>query len=255
MPHRIFSIKGKNAIVTGGSRGIGAAICNALADAGVNVAVVARKAEGCEKTAAALRAKGVNAVAVCANVGKPDDCRRIVEEAVAALGGVDILVNNAATSLSFGPSAFCSDEAFDKMFAVNVKGPFMLTKMVLPHMEKAGGGSIINIASTAGIVPPPMIGIYGVTKAALMHLTRVFAKELGAYGVRVNTVAPGLVKTEFSRALWDSEEILNQYLGSQPISKLTEPDDIAGAVLFLASPASGMMTGTVLPVDGGELLG
>jgi NAD(P)-dependent dehydrogenase (short-subunit alcohol dehydrogenase family) len=254
MGTEMFSLKGRAALVTGGSRGIGAEICRAFAEAGADVAVVSRKIANCESVAEELRSKGAKAVAIGANIGKSEDCDRAVEETVKAFGRLDILVNNAATSLSFGPSMDCPEDAFSKMFDVNVKGPFMMTRRAMPHMEKAGGGSVVNISSTGGIVPPPMIGIYGATKAGLIHLSKVMAKELGAYGIRVNVVAPGLVRTEFSRALWDNEEILKDFLCRQPIQRLTEPQDITGAVLFLASPASSMVTGEILVVDGGQLL-
>jgi NAD(P)-dependent dehydrogenase (short-subunit alcohol dehydrogenase family) len=249
-----FSLKGRCALVTGGSRGIGEAICLSLAGAGADVAVMSRKPQNCEPVAGKLRGMGVRSIAIGAHAGKAEDCARAVDETVKAFGKLDILVNNAAVSPAFGPSIFCSDDAFDKLVAVNIKGPFMLTKLAAPHMEAAGGGAIINIASTAGFVPAPMIGMYSVTKAAVIHMTKMFAKELGINGIRVNCVAPGLVRTEFSRAIWDNEEVLNQYLQQKPIQKLTEPKDIAGAVVYLASGASAMVTGTVVVVDGGELV-
>jgi NAD(P)-dependent dehydrogenase (short-subunit alcohol dehydrogenase family) len=255
MSIEVFSLKGKTALVTGGSRGIGAAICESLAEAGADVAVVSRKVEKCELVAEKVRSKGARAIAVGAHVGKAEDCQRAVEATIQEFGGIDILVNNAATNPVFGPSADCSDDAFDKIFAVNVKGPFMLTKLVLPHMEKRGGGAIVNVVSVAGLVPAPMIGVYSMSKAALIHQTKTFAKELGVYGVRVNAVAPGLVKTDFSRALWEAEEMIKEFLGKQPIQKLAEPRDICGAVVFLASPASAMMTGSIVVVDGGQLTG
>jgi NAD(P)-dependent dehydrogenase (short-subunit alcohol dehydrogenase family) len=251
----IFSLQGKSALVTGGSRGIGASICTALADAGADVAVVSRKLDKCEEVASAVRAKGRRALAISAHVGKSEDCERAVDETVKAFGRIDILVNNAAANPTFGPAIYCSDDAFTKIFDVNVKGPFMLIKKVQPIMEQAGGGAIVNIGSVAGIVPPPMIGMYGVSKAALIHLTKVFAKELGTYGIRVNAVAPGLVKTDFSKAIWSEEDVMTDFLCKQPIQRLALPEDVVGAVLFLASPASAMITGTVVTVDGGQLTG
>ena len=249
----MFSLRGKAVIVTGGSRGIGAALCVAFAEAGADVAVVSRKVEKCEAVAVQVRAKGAKAIAIGANVGKPEDCARVVEETAKAFGKIDVLVNNAGTNPAFGFGVDCSNDAFDKIFAVNVKGPFMLVKQVVPHMQAVGGGAIVNVASVAGFVPGPMIGVYSVSKAALIHLTKMFAKELGMHGIRVNAVAPGLVKTDFSRALWEADEMVKDFLGRQPIQRIAEPQDLCGAVLFLASPASAMMTGSVVVVDGGQL--
>jgi len=255
MAPELFSLKGKSAIVTGGSRGIGAEICRALAAAGADVAVVGRKVEGCEQLVAEIACKGVKAVAIGAHVAKPQDCDRIINDTMCAFGKIDILINNAATNVAFGPALDCSEEALQKIMDVNLKGPFMLIKRVAPIMEKSGGGAIVNMASTAGLVPPYMIGMYGVSKAALIHMSKVFAKELGIFGIRVNVVAPGLVKTEFSKAIWSNDEILKEYLDSQPIKRLTNPGDIVGAVLFLASSSSSMVTGEVVIVDGGQMLG
>lgn len=246
-----FDLSGKKALVTGGGRGIGQAISLALAEAGADVAISSRKQEALDATAEKIRAYGVEALAVAGHVGKPEDVKRVVAEVKEAFGGIDILVNNAATNPALGPAIFVDEKIFDKIFEVNVKGPFMMTKAVQPIMAERGGGTIINLASTAGISPAPMLGVYSVSKSAVIGMSKMFASELGCFGIRVNVVAPGLIKTDFSKAIWSSESVLKDQLAKQPIPRLGEPIDPAAAVLFLASDASSFMTGSVIVCDGG----
>ena len=247
-----MQLSGKIAIVTGASKGIGLAIAEALGEAGAKVVLSSRKREAVEAAAADLVSrKGIEAVGIACNVGQPDDWAPLVEQAVARFGGVDILVNNAATNPVFGGIEYTDPGAFDKIMAVNVKGPFELAKLVLPHFRARGGGAIVNIASVGGISPEPQLGIYSVSKAALISLTKVMAKEWGSDGVRANVVCPGLIQTKFSEALWSNEPILRQVLEGQPIERIGTPEEVAALVLFLVSPQAGYCTGGVYTVDGG----
>jgi len=249
-----FKLDGKVAIVTGASRGIGASIAHALAESGAHVVVSSRKLPAVEQVAREIEAAGGRAHAVECHVGDDVALQRLVDETVATFGGVDILVNNAATNPVFGGLTETDGAAFTKIMDVNVRAPFELSKRVLPHMEKRGGGSLIHISSIGGISPEPMLGIYSVSKAALLSLTRVMAKEWGAYGVRANAICPGLVKTKFSRAIWENEDLAREVVASQPIARMAEPDEIAPLALFLASPASSYVTGAVYTIDGGHTI-
>jgi NAD(P)-dependent dehydrogenase (short-subunit alcohol dehydrogenase family) len=248
-----FDLTGKTALVTGATRGIGRAIVTALARAGAAVAVSSRKAEACEECARALRAAGANAVPCAANVGRPADARALVDFALAELGGVDILVNNAAVSPLYGPLADMTDEAFDKILSVNLKAPWRLATYALPSMKERGGGSIINISSIDGLKPDPDLAIYSASKAALINLTLSMARAWGALGVRANAICPGFIRTDFSATLWKNEPLLSRVLAEQPIARLGEPDDVAGLALLLAADAGRFCTGGVYVVDGGLL--
>jgi len=249
-----FSLDGKVAIVTGASRGIGASIAHALAEAGAHVVVSSRKLASVEQVAREIEAAGGRAHAVECHVGDDAALAHLVDETARVFGGVDVLVNNAATNPVFGGLTECDAAAFDKIMAVNVRGPFELAKRALPHMEKRGGGAIVNVSSIGGISPEPMLGIYSVSKAALLSLTKVMAKEWGPSGVRVNAICPGLVRTKFSRALWENEDIAREVTATQPIARIAEPDEIAPLALFLCAPASSYVTGAVYPVDGGHTI-
>jgi len=242
------------AIVTGASRGIGEQIAKRLAAEGAKVVLASRKAEPLEALAKCIRDDGGEALAVQTHVGEADQIQALVDKTVAAFGKIDILVNNAATNPVFGPVMFCDEGAMKKIFEVNVFGPFLLGKACLAHMQKAKYGKIVNIASTAGIAFSPLLGMYGISKAAVIHMTKVMAMEWGTFGVRTNCVAPGLVKTDFSTALWSSEDILKQALAGQALNQLMQPTDIAGAVSFLAGPDSDFVTGHTLVVDAGAVL-
>ncbi|MCS7018875.1 MAG: glucose 1-dehydrogenase [Cytophagales bacterium] len=246
-----FLLNGKVAIITGASKGIGEAMAEIMAEAGAKVVVSSRKQEAVEAVANTLTAKGYQAIGVACNVGDAAQRQQLVEKTIAAFGGVDILVNNAATNPVFGPVTDTDSAAFDKIMDVNVKAPFELGKMVLPVMQQRGGGSIINISSIGGLTPEPGLGIYSVSKAALIMLTKVMAKEWGKAGVRANVICPGLIQTKFSEALWKNEEILNKSIKHLPIRRIGQPEDLAGIALYLASEASAYTTGAVFSVDGG----
>jgi len=249
-----FSLAGKVAIVTGGSRGIGRSIAVALAEAGADVVVAARKPEALEESVAAVRATGRKGIAIPTNVREMDGLQNLVNQTKAELGRIDILVNNAATNPVFGPVANLDERAWDNVMNTNVKSPFFLSKLVREAIKEHGqGGSIINVSSTGGFRASQGLGGYSVSKAAIIMLTQVCAKEWGADGIRVNCIAPGLIKTEFSRALWDNEAILKNSLTQSPLRRIGEPDEMAGACVYFASDASSFTTGQTLILDGGGL--
>lgn len=248
---QLFNLKGKVALITGASKGIGEAIAHAFAGAGAKVVINSRKQEELDSVAAAIRTAGGECTGIAANAGDLAACKILIERTISLYGGIDILVNNAATNPVYGPVANCEEWAFDKIINVNVKAPFELGKLALPIMKQRGGGSIINISSVAGITPDPGLGIYSVSKAALNMLTKVTAKEWGADGVRVNSICPGLIKTKFSEALWQNEKWLNHFVKELPIARMGTVEEIAGLALFLASSASGYCTGGIYTADGG----
>ncbi|MEQ1690075.1 MAG: SDR family oxidoreductase [Gemmatimonas sp.] len=246
-------LDGKVAIVTGGTRGIGLAIATTLARAGAKVAISSRKAEHVDAAVKALRAEGHDVLGIVAHMGKLADTHEVAARTVEQFDGIDIIVNNAATNPVFGPLQHAGDEAFDKIFGVNVKGPLELCRTAHTVMAQRGGGAIVNIASIGGVSPEAGLGLYSVSKAALISLTKVMAQEWGADGIRANVICPGLIKTRFSQALWQDEHISNQVLGHQPIRRIGTPSDVSGLALFLASDASAYCTGSVYMVDGGYL--
>jgi dehydrogenase/reductase SDR family protein 4 len=250
----MFDVKGKVAIVTGSTRGIGRATVGQLARAGASVVVSSRKAEACAATLAELRQEGAKAIAVPAHVGRKQDLDRLVAGTLDAFGRIDILVCNASTNPVYGPLADLTDEGFDKVMETNVKGTFWLCNMAIPHMAATGGGSVIIISSIAGLRGSLTIGAYGISKAAEAALTRNLALEWGPRGVRVNAIAPGLVRTDFAKALVDDPIRLERAQSRTPLRRIGEPDDIAGIVHFLASPAAAYVTGQVIVADGGETI-
>lgn len=247
-----FRLDGKVAIVTGGTRGIGLAIATTLARAGAKVVISSRKAEHVDAAVKLLREDGLDVVGIPANMGKPADAHALAARTVEHFDGIDIIVNNAATNPVFGPLQLASEDAFEKILAVNVKGPLELCKTAHTVMAQRGG-AIVNVSSIGGISPEAGLGLYSVSKAALVSLTKVMAQEWGADGIRANVICPGLIKTRFSQALWQDQQIADQVLGHQPIRRIGEPDDVAGLALFLASDASAYCTGGVYMVDGGYL--
>ena len=250
LPDR-FSLAGKVALISGGTRGIGKGIAMAFAAHGARVVVASRKQDSVDLAVADLKAAGADAVGFAANVSTAQECEHLVAGTVAAFGGIDILVNNAATNPVFGPVENSSTEAFDKIIAVNVRAPFDLAKAARPHFVARGGGVILNISSIGGISPEPGLGIYSVSKAAIISLTQVLAKEWGKDNIRANVICPGLIKTDFSSALWGDEKILKHMMRNQAITKLAEPEDIASTALLLCSDAGSFITGGVYVVDGG----
>jgi NAD(P)-dependent dehydrogenase (short-subunit alcohol dehydrogenase family) len=250
-PGERFSLDGRVALVTGASRGIGSAIATALAEQGAQVVLSSRKQADLDVEAERINARfPERAAAIAAHAGRPEDLERLVEGAMARFGRIDILVNNAATNPYFGPVLSADLGAWDKTFEVNLRGVFVLTQLVYGAWMEKNGGAIVNVASVGGLRPGLGLGVYNVTKAAVIMLTRQLARELGGK-VRVNAVAPGLVKTRFAEALWGNEAILERVLASNPMGRIGMPDEIAGAVAFLVSDAASYVNGEVLVIDGG----
>jgi NAD(P)-dependent dehydrogenase (short-subunit alcohol dehydrogenase family) len=248
MAEDVLDLTGKVALVTGASKGIGAAIARIYAEHGAAVMLSSRKIEALEETAGTI--EGVTDV-FAANAGNPDQARECVAATVNRFGGLDILVNNAATNPYYGPSIDIDLPRFDKIIEVNLRGPLVWTQEAWKQAMGDKGGSVINIASVGGMKFSGQIGIYDMTKAALIHLTKHLASELGP-GVRVNAIAPGLIKTDFARALWEpaGDAVARHW----PLKRLGEPDDIARAALYLAGDLSSWVTGEVLTVDGGSMV-
>ena len=254
MTHAKFSLDGKVALVTGASRGIGRAIAMTFADAGADVAICSRKPPDLEAVAEEIKAKGRKSMALASHIAKIDDSKTLVAKVKSEWGRIDILVNNAGTNPYYGPLLDAEEWAWDVTMNVNLKGPFLLSQLVAKVMREQGGGSIINIASIAGIIPSEL-NIYSVTKAGLIMLTKVMAKEWGQYKIRVNAIAPGVVKTRLSEALWKAPAKGEEAARSKALGYIGLPEDIAGAALFLASDASSYLTGETILVDGGESVG
>ncbi len=249
-----FSLNDKVAIVTGASKGIGESIVRLFAAHGAKVVVSSRKQAAVDEVAESIRQDGGDAIGIEAHMGKMDSIKTLVDKTVEHYGKIDVIVNNAATNPVFGPVENCDESAFDKIMDVNVKGCFELAKLALPSMKTAGGGSIINLSSIGGLRPEPGLGIYSVSKAALIMLTKVMAKEWGRHNVRANVICPGLIKTKFSEALWKNEKIGEHFMKNLPISRIGVPEDIARLALFLAADASSYSTGSVFTSDGGFLI-
>jgi NAD(P)-dependent dehydrogenase (short-subunit alcohol dehydrogenase family) len=249
-----FDLTNKVAVITGASKGIGEAIARIYATYGAKVVISSRKQADLDELAAEINAEGGKCVGIAANTGDMAQLRNLVDKSVEIYGGIDILVNNAATNPVYGPSLDCSESAFDKIMQVNVKAPFELAKMVHPIMKSRGGGSIINISSIAGTTPDPGLGMYSLSKASLNMLTKVLAKEWGTDGIRVNAIAPGLIKTKFSQALWDNEKTLAHFTKNLPIARMGGVEEISPMALYLASAASGYTTGGIFAIDGGTII-
>lgn len=246
-----FQLNEKVAIVTGASRGLGSAIAEGLAEQGARVVLSSRKQEDLEREAARLNERFPNsAVAIAAHAGRPDDLQRLVDQTMDRMGRIDILVNNAGTNPYFGPLIDAELSVWDKTFEVNLRGYFHLTQLVHRAWMGEHGGAVLNIASTGGLRPSLGLGVYDVTKAGVIMLTRQLARELGGR-VRVNCIAPGLFRTRFAEALWSNESIMERVVQGNPFGRIGEPAEIAGAAVFLVSPAASYVNGQVLVIDGG----
>ena len=249
--HPRFDLSGKVAVITGATRGIGRAISFELGRAGATVVVSSRKAEAVTATVQALEAENITARGFPANVGRLDEARALIGFAESEAEGLDILVNNAAVSPLYGPLTSMTEAAFDKIMAVNLKAPLELAVRSLPIMAARGGGSIINLSSVDGLRPDHDLAIYSASKAALINLTKAMALEWGPQNVRANAICPGLIKTDFSAAMWRDNAGVQTQLARQPLPRLGTPEDVAGLALFLASDAGSYCTGGVYVVDGG----
>ncbi|MFZ1263641.1 MAG: glucose 1-dehydrogenase [Chitinophagaceae bacterium] len=244
-------IDNKVAIITGASKGIGKAIARALGQQGARIVIASRKQDAVDEIAKEFLAEGIEAIGIAAHMGDRGQVKNLVEQTFKHFGGIDIIVNNAATNPSFGPISETDNTVFDKIMDVNVKGPLELCKEAYPIMKQRGGGSVINISSIEGLTPGAGLGLYSVSKASLIALTKVLAKEWGIDKIRANVICPGLVKTKFSEALTANEKILKHVLAKQALPQLAGPEDIAGLALFLASDAASFCTGAVFTADGG----
>ena len=250
----LFQLNDKVAIVTGASKGIGASVARGLAGFGARVIISSRKQESVDAVAEELRQEGLEATGVACHVGHPEQLKQLVEQTVSTYGGVDILINNAATNPAFGPISEADEALFDKVMEINVKAPFQLANLVFPIMKERGGGSVINISSVEGLKPSFGLGLYSVSKSALIMLTQNQAKEWAAAGIRANVICPGLVKTKFSAALWQNDAIMETVKKHLPAGRMAQPDEMAGLAIFLASDASSYTTGGVFTADGGHMI-
>ena len=247
----LFDLSGQVAIVTGSTKGIGKSIAEELGRAGAKVMISSRKADACEATRAELAAQGLTVMAQPCNVGRKDEVSALVAATMKTWGKVDIMVCNAAVNPYYGPLGGLSDEAFDKVMNSNVKSNLWLANLVIPGMAERGGGSVIMVGSIAGLKANTIIGAYGISKAADHMLVKNLAAEWGPKNVRVNAIAPGLVKTDFAKALWEDDKLRRAREEATPLRRIGEPRDIGGIAVFLASKAAAFMTGQCIVADGG----
>ena len=248
-----LSLKNKVVLLTGASRGIGHATAIGLAEAGADLAIASRKLPDLEKVATEIKKLGRKCVPIATHVGRIEEINSLVKKVLDEFGKIDILVNNAATNPSMASAMDIDDRAWDSIMNLNLKGLFFLSQAVARTMKERGGGKIINIASIAGI-SPDILAVYSISKAGVIMATKVMAQQWGQYNIRVNTVAPGLTKTKFSEALWGNPDILNIAMSRTPLARPAEPEEMVGAILFLASDVSSYVTGQVLAVDGGTTI-
>lgn len=249
-----FDLNGKVAIVTGSSKGIGKSIARGLAENGAKVVVSSRKQDAVDLVAKEFESAGLDALGIQCHIGDSEQRQALISKTVAQFGRIDILVNNAAINPYYGPLEGSDEAVFDKIMDVNVKAPWILSNLALPHMQERGGGSIINIASVEAIHPGFGLGLYSTTKAALIMLTKNQAKEWGRYGIRANVLCPGLIKTKFSEGLWTNEKLVEKLIKTLPSGRIGTPEEMAGIVMLLASDAGSYMTGGVYVADGGYLI-
>ena len=248
----MIDLKGKVALITGSSRGIGKAIAEQYAAHGARVVISSRKAEACEQVARELTDQGFEAIAVPCHIGDKGELQKLVDATMKQWGRIDVLVANAATNPVYGTMAELSDEAYDKIMNTNVKSTWQLCNMVLPQMAERGDGAVILLSSIAALRGNTVIGCYGMSKAAEAALARNLALEWGPHNIRINSIAPGLVKTDFAKALWEDPERLKRVENETPLRRIGEPDDIAGVALFLGSRMGAYVTAQTIVADGGE---
>ncbi len=249
-----FNLQAKVAIITGSSKGIGKAIAKGLAEKGAHVVISSRSQEACDEVANEFTKEGLKAIGIACHIGKEDQRKNLVDETVKQFGSIDILVNNAAINPVFGPVEDVDPAIFDKIMDVNVKAPWALSNLVLPHMKANKNGSIVNIASVEALTPGFGLGLYSTSKAALLMLTKNQAKEWGQHGIRANAICPGLIKTKFSAALWTNEKLLNKVEKTIPSGRMGQPEEMVGLACLLASDAGSYMTGGVYTADGGYMI-
>ena len=249
-----FNLENKVAIVTGSSKGIGKAIAKGLAQNGAQVVISSRNQEACDEVVKEFIAEGLKAVGIACHIGKEEQRKNLIEKTIEAFGRIDILVNNAAINPVFGPIEDVDPTIFDKIMDVNVKAPWALSNLVLPYFQANKNGSIINIASVEALTPGFGLGIYSTSKAAILMLTKNQAKEWGQYGIKVNAICPGLIKTKFSAALWQNEKILGKVEKALPTGRMGMPEEMVGLACLLASDAGNYMTGGVYTADGGYMI-
>lgn len=245
-----LSLENKVALVTGGSRGIGRAIALGLAKSGADVVIASRKIGDLENVAGEIKSLGRKCLPVATHIGRLEEIKNLVDKAAAEFGRIDILVNNAATNPTMVPAMDIDDRAWDSIMNLNLKGLFFLSQAVARIMKEKGGGRIINVASVAGL-SPDILPVYSISKAGVIMATKVMAQQWAIYNIRANAIAPSLTKTKFSEPLWTNQDILNIAMSRTPLGRPAEPDDMVGAVIFLASDAADYITGQVLAIDGG----
>ena len=251
----LFSLEGKVAVITGSTKGIGKSIAEAFAQAGARVVISSRKEDKCVEVAAAIRQAGGEALPVPCNISHKEQLQALVDTTLEAWGQIDVLVCNAAVNPYYGPLADIPEDAYDKIMDTNVKSNLMLCNMVIPQMAERKDGAVIIVSSIGGMKGNSNLGAYGLSKAADMQLARNLAVEWGHANIRTNCIAPGLVRTDFAKALWENPEGVKRALAAYPIGRLGEPEDIAGAALFLGTQAGSFVTGQTLVVDGGNTIG
>jgi NAD(P)-dependent dehydrogenase (short-subunit alcohol dehydrogenase family) len=255
MSNPLFDLTGKTAIVTGSTKGIGRSIAEGLARAGAKVVISSRKADKCEEVASSIKAEGREATAIPCHIGKREDVEHLVSETRRRYGKIDVLVCNAAVNPYYGPMSGLTDDAFTKVIDSNVRSNLWLCNLAIPEMAERRDGSVIIVSSIGGLRGSTHLGIYAISKAADFQLARNLAVEWGPKNIRVNCIAPGLVRTDFARALWENPEMLAKAEAITPLRRIGEPDDIAGAAVFLASRAGNWTTGQVIVIDGGVTIG
>lgn len=255
MINKLFDLTGKVALVTGASRGIGEQIAKLLAQSGAHVIVSSRKIEGCQTVVDSIIASGGSAQAIACHIGEMDQIESIFSQISAEHGKLDILVNNAAANPYFGHVLDTDLNAFQKTVDVNIRGYFFMSTIGAKLMKASGGGAIVNVASINGVIPGDYQGIYSITKAAVISMTKTFAKECAQFNIRVNALLPGGTDTKFASTLVNNPKILEQLMHHVPMKRVAQPEEMAGTVLYLVSNASSYTTGTSINVDGGFLIG